>query len=164
MGVGPHDQGSVIIRSGAMGACVASRGSPFVWIDAYWGPGNSDKVVDVTGTYTSSLAPIAPCLPYIRRREQFPGRSGSWLGPLRGQCTAGCASNYRHESPCTLTRRHAATLYATVSASFTIEQEGLPRLTRASDETGQDIELWNGDSPHRRLQALRDRLTEKGTK
>ncbi|PFH52685.1 hypothetical protein AMATHDRAFT_2075 [Amanita thiersii Skay4041] len=42
-----------------------------------------------------------------------------------------------------------ATLYASVSASFVIEQEGLPGLS--SDNT------WNGDSPKRRLELLRRR-------
>ncbi|KAI1792853.1 Ribokinase-like protein [Ganoderma leucocontextum] len=54
-----------------------------------------------------------------------------------------------------------ATLYATVSASFTIEQAGLPCLTLISDETGTPVERWNGDSPHDRLQALQDRLGRK---
>ncbi|KAF9534408.1 Ribokinase-like protein [Crepidotus variabilis] len=44
-----------------------------------------------------------------------------------------------------------ATLYASVSASFTIEQEGLPLVTQSLDET------WNGDRPLRRLQVLRER-------
>ncbi|TBU48442.1 Ribokinase-like protein [Dichomitus squalens] len=128
MGVGPHGQGSVIIRSGAMGACVASRGSPLAWVDAYWSPENSDKVVEVTGAGNSFL-----------------GGLGAGLVLSKGDV-------------------RQATLYATVSASFTIEQEGLPRLGRNSHGTGQEMELWNGDSPHRRLQALQDRLAEKGTK
>lgn len=49
MGVGPDGQGSVVIRCGAMGACIAARGSPCAWIEAYWGSENSGKVVDVTG-------------------------------------------------------------------------------------------------------------------
>jgi hypothetical protein len=50
---------------------------------------------------------------------------------------------------------HAASLHGMVAASFSIEQSGLPRLTRR-DETR---ELWNGEDP---LQRLRDmiKLTE----
>jgi len=46
---------------------------------------------------------------------------------------------------------HQAALYATVSASFIIEQEGLPAVTY------EPIEEWNGDQPFRRLDALRKR-------
>jgi hypothetical protein len=42
-------------------------------------------------------------------------------------------------------------LYATVSASFIIEQEGLPAVTYTP------MEEWNGDQPLRRLDALRKR-------
>lgn len=46
-----------------------------------------------------------------------------------------------------------ATLYATVSASFTIEQEGLPSIKY----TSPSVETWNGDEPLRRLEVLRKR-------
>ena len=42
-------------------------------------------------------------------------------------------------------------LYATVSASFIIEQEGLPVVTYTPTEE------WNGDQPLKRLDALRKR-------
>jgi len=42
-------------------------------------------------------------------------------------------------------------LYATVSASFIIEQEGLPAVTYTPTEA------WNGNQPFRRLDALRKR-------
>ncbi|KAF8076165.1 Ribokinase-like protein [Lyophyllum atratum] len=43
-----------------------------------------------------------------------------------------------------------ATFYASISASFIVEQEGLPTLSR--DEEGHL--LWNDDIPQRRLEAL----------
>ena len=46
-----------------------------------------------------------------------------------------------------------AMLYATVSASFTIEQLGLPRLTGLKEGK----ELWNGGDPYDRLEDLRHR-------
>jgi len=49
-----------------------------------------------------------------------------------------------------------AAFYASVSASFTIEQQGLPSLS-VNSESG--VEEWNGDSPRRRLEALRQRQT-----
>ncbi|EMD41032.1 hypothetical protein CERSUDRAFT_111603 [Gelatoporia subvermispora B] len=51
-----------------------------------------------------------------------------------------------------------ATLYATVSASFVVEQFGLPTLTRTIDEPGTEHEQWNEDSPRRRLKELQKRL------
>ncbi|KDR83352.1 hypothetical protein GALMADRAFT_219185 [Galerina marginata CBS 339.88] len=48
---------------------------------------------------------------------------------------------------------YQATLYAAVSASFIIEQEGLPSLLRASSLE----ESWNGDIPLRRLRVLQTR-------
>ncbi|KAI0650075.1 Ribokinase-like protein [Trametes meyenii] len=123
MGVGPDGTGAVIIRSGALGACVAQKGKPPAWIDAYWsGPGGSDKVVDVTGAGNSFL-----------------GGLGAGLVLANGNVTE-------------------ATLYATVSASFIIEQEGLPRLTQATATYSEHSEQWNGDSPKRRLIELQVRL------
>ncbi|KAI9001247.1 Ribokinase-like protein [Trametes punicea] len=129
MGIGQGGAGSVIIRSGAMGACVGQPGKPLTWVAAYWsGPESMNKVVDVTGAGNSFL-----------------GGLGAGLVLTNGSVWE-------------------ATLYATVSASFIIEQEGLPRLTRATDGSGKQIELWNGDSPQRRLKELQDRLVvEKGT-
>ena len=48
----------------------------------------------------------------------------------------------------------AAVLYATVSASFIIEQEGLPRLSNRINADGSMTELWNDDMPKRRLDKL----------
>lgn len=50
---------------------------------------------------------------------------------------------------CPLTRS-IAVLYASVSASFIIEQEGLPSME-------SDGRSWNGNSPQRRLSDLRKR-------
>ncbi|TFK93922.1 Ribokinase-like protein [Polyporus arcularius HHB13444] len=129
MGVGPTGGGAVVIRSGAMGACIGLRGSPCTWVEAFWnGEDNADKVVDVTGAGNSFL-----------------GGLGAGLVLNKGDV-------------------REATAYATVSASFTIEQEGLPHLSQVLDENGQALEVWNGESPHRRLQVLHDRLVAKGTK
>jgi len=45
-----------------------------------------------------------------------------------------------------------AVLYATVSASFTIEQYGLPPIGPGT--------LWNGDSPERRVEELQNRYRD----
>lgn len=49
-----------------------------------------------------------------------------------------------------------AVLYATVSASYTIEQGGLPKLS----QTEEGKELWNGDDPKERLLKLRARVVK----
>ena len=49
-GVGSKGKGHVIIRSGALGAYVATRDKPGFWVDAYWADADIGKVVDVTGT------------------------------------------------------------------------------------------------------------------
>ena len=51
LGVGPAGTGTVIIRSGNLGAYVASREQPGIWIEAYWRI--EERVVDVTGDYLS---------------------------------------------------------------------------------------------------------------
>lgn len=51
--------------------------------------------------------------------------------------------------------QRSAAFFATISASYTIEQHGLPRITRtSSDVLGEE---WNGDSPWKRLQELKAR-------
>jgi len=45
-----------------------------------------------------------------------------------------------------------AVLYATVSASFVIEQYGLPPIGLGG--------LWNGDSPERRVKELQNRYRD----
>jgi hypothetical protein len=52
-GVGPGGTGWVIIRSGSMGAYIASRSYPGSWIDAYWT--TEERVVDVTGKFPMGL-------------------------------------------------------------------------------------------------------------
>ena len=56
LGVGLGGSGWVIVRSGALGAYVASRQRRGEWVDAYWAPADAPaKIVDVTGA-CSSLA------------------------------------------------------------------------------------------------------------
>lgn len=47
-----------------------------------------------------------------------------------------------------------ATFYASVSASFIIEQSGLPSL---SEPAADGSEKWNNDDPYRRVEELRVR-------
>ncbi|KAI0254290.1 Ribokinase-like protein [Lactifluus subvellereus] len=116
-GVGPGGTGWVIIRSGSMGAYIASRSHPGSWIDAYWT--TEERVVDVIGA------------------------GNSFLGGLAAGLTLTNGDVFE------------AAFHATVSASYTIEQLGLPRVSRASADVRN--EEWNGDSPWTRLQELKAR-------
>ncbi|KAN0139998.1 Ribokinase-like protein [Lactarius tabidus] len=57
LGVGPAGTGTVIIRSGSLGAYAASREKPGMWIEAYWS--TEERVVDVTGAGNSFLGGLA---------------------------------------------------------------------------------------------------------
>jgi hypothetical protein len=145
-----------------MGAYIASRSRPGAWIDAYWR--TNERVVDVTGTF-----PILQQGPaYLWRR--FEGAGNSFLGGL----AAGLAltngdvfegTYYMNRMPvhvhvhfifALMGFQYSATFHATVSSSYTIEQFGLPQITRPSDDARN--EEWNGDSPWARLQELKARF------
>lgn len=55
LGIGREGRGHVIIRSGPMGAYVASRDRPSRWVEAYWTQADSGSIVDITGKYRSSF-------------------------------------------------------------------------------------------------------------
>ncbi|KAG2118961.1 Ribokinase-like protein [Suillus discolor] len=120
MGVGKENSGSVIIRSGALGAYVMTSDKKGRWVDAFWSSAediDNLMVVDVTGAGNSFLGGFAAALSITNGNV------------------------------------YEAALYASVSASFTVQQLGLPHLTVGSN----GVEEWNQDSPHRRLEALRQR-------
>lgn len=118
-GIGEDAAGSIVIRSGALGAYVMSTSTKGRWVDAFWGPHDPKRVVDVTGA------------------------GNAFLGGL------GAGLKFTEDI-------YEAVLYASVSASFIIEQEGLPSL-----EPDGDSWMWNKDSPRRRLSNLRNRAVAK---
>ncbi|KAH9999424.1 Ribokinase-like protein [Russula vinacea] len=84
--------------------------------------------------------------PYWRTGERVvdvTGAGNSFLGGLAAGLTLGDGDVYD------------AAFFATISASYTIEQHGLPRITRPSSDVLS--EEWNGDSPWRRLEELKAR-------
>lgn len=58
-GIGKGYTGSVIIRSGEMGAYVETRGKEGRWVEAYWTSADSGKIVDVTGAGNAFLGGLA---------------------------------------------------------------------------------------------------------
>ncbi|KNZ74422.1 hypothetical protein J132_06934 [Termitomyces sp. J132] len=130
-GIGDSRKGWVIIRSGGLGAYVKTLDSRGQWIDAYWSINDSKRIVDVTG-FCRTIADV------------LPGAGNSFLGGLAaGLMLTGDVVK--------------ATFHASVSASFIIEQEGLPILSQ--DKVGNFV--WNGDVPHRRLNILLARHKRK---
>lgn len=49
LGIGRNGQGYVVIRSGGIGAYVASRTRAGLWVEAFWSEADADKIIDVTG-------------------------------------------------------------------------------------------------------------------
>ena len=87
LGVGREGSGWVIVRSGALGAYVASRQRRGEWVDAYWAPADAPaKIVDVTGAFffplTRRRRARASSLSHRARRcwEQLSWRVGRWHG------------------------------------------------------------------------------------
>ncbi|KAJ7086671.1 Ribokinase-like protein [Mycena epipterygia] len=119
LGVGADGKGCVIIRSGGLGACVATKDQTPRWVPAFWTSKDEDKIVDVTGA------------------------GNSFLGGLAAGLLLEDGDIYE------------ATFHASVSASFIIQQEGLPVISVANGAT-----QWNGDTPQRRLKELRQRQVE----
>ncbi|KAH8113426.1 Ribokinase-like protein [Phellopilus nigrolimitatus] len=109
LGVGPDGKGHVIIRSGSLGAYVASRARSGRWIDAFWTDAHSEKVVDVTGAGNSFL-----------------GGLSAGLSLAEGDVFEVLTSNFMR----------TAVFYAAVSASFTIEQ--LTQMKERKSGTGDD--------------------------
>lgn len=115
LGIGEAGKGAVIIRSGALGAYVATREKGGKWVQAYWQ--DQAQVPDVTGGGNSFLGGLA-------------------AGLIK------CGGDV-----------YAATCYASVSASFIIQQFGLPQM----EVTKDGGTLWNGESPEHRLAELHRR-------
>jgi sugar/nucleoside kinase (ribokinase family) len=132
----PEDA-AVIIRSAELGAYVVKKavdgGYDGRWVEAYWTKGDESKVVDVTGAGNSFLGGVAAGL-HLSKRNVYEG-----VSPYMS-----------NERACLMA--FSATLYGSVSASFVIEQQGLPKLT-----TVNGVDMWNGELPRERLQKLRDR-------
>lgn len=80
LGVGEAGQGCVIIRSGGMGAFVATRENGGKWVDAFWTSVKEDahKIVDVTGVLLRREAFVMHEL----NKASSTGAGNSFLGGL----------------------------------------------------------------------------------
>lgn len=130
IGVGEEGNGSVVVRCGRVGCVVGTRRRGIKWFPAYWEEEDEDRVKDVTGGE------------YIYRKRR--GRAdlsggNTYLGGFIAGLAASGGDPYE------------AALYGSVSASFTVEQIGLPMLTTTSTSGGEVPEAVeeddSGDEP-----------------
>lgn len=112
---------------------LSAKVTPGVWIPAYFGPDDSDHVVDVTGAGNAFLGGLV-----------------AGLSLTHDDLVEGELHNIDAWSPRNSSQSLVASLYAAVSASYTIEQKGLPRLT------GQGS--WNDSQPKDRLHTLKQKI------
>jgi sugar/nucleoside kinase (ribokinase family) len=119
----------ICIRSGALGSLVSQSTDKAVWVEAYHSAEQAGRVIDVTGA------------------------GNAWLGGF----TAGLAKLHRNggeRKGWTDEELKLAAQMASVSASFVVEQQGLPSL-RIDREAR--VEKWNGEKPASRLALLQSR-------
>ncbi|KAI9333536.1 hypothetical protein DFJ73DRAFT_799257 [Zopfochytrium polystomum] len=119
----------VVVRAGGLGSGLAfveglNAEAKLAWVDAYHDAGMQDRVVDVTGAGNAYL----------------------------GGFTAALAASVGRSGPFTLDRLVKAMECGSVSASFTVEQRGLPNLRVLGGR-----ELWNEEEGNVRLDRLRSR-------
>ncbi|KAI0002985.1 Ribokinase-like protein [Russula compacta] len=120
------------------------------FLDFGVGPGGTGWVIIRSGGMGAYIAcrsrPGAWVEAYWRTNERVvdvTGAGNSFLGGLAAGLTLTNGDVFE------------AVFHAAVSASYTIEQLGLPRITRRSSDVRS--EEWNGDSPWGRLQGLKVR-------
>lgn len=79
LGIGAEGSGCVIIRSGEMGAFVKTRKTEGIWVDAFWTGNDTGRVVDVTGTWSSTwLYTVKSDVFVLRSRKQLSRRASGW--------------------------------------------------------------------------------------
>lgn len=135
-GIGTDGGGALIVREGKDGATVYTRGWS-VHLPAYHIAASSNMVKDPTGGGNAYLGALAMGL--SRRVEPKIGSFDDVLdGTLTGLRSFGSSAG---------TLLYAA-IYASVAASYVIEQAGMPLLSVSAN--GRE-EFWNGESIASRL-------------
>ncbi|KAL4781401.1 Ribokinase-like protein [Aspergillus varians] len=130
-GIGPQGKGHLVIRAGKDGCYSYSRGLR-LWLPAYHQPHASGKspVVDPTGAGNSFLGALAQGM--VSEDRDGAKTIDSILGESADWCKAMAASG-QHSLPIAL-------IFATIAASFVVEQVGVPRQST----TLEGKEHWNG--------------------
>lgn len=121
-------QGAVVVRAGKAGCYYASPGSSR-WIPAYYDSDGNDNA------HSKVVDPT--------------GGGNAFLGGLAMGLIRGGKQPGMHNLP-------EAVLWASVAASFAIEQVGMPSLTHEGNR-----ERWNGADVYERLDEFRSRLRKR---
>ncbi|PLB43588.1 PfkB family carbohydrate kinase [Aspergillus steynii IBT 23096] len=145
-GIGPDGAGHLVIRAGKDGSYSYSRAQR-IWLPAYHQPAasGSSPVVDPTGAGNSFLGALAQ------------GLVGAGEGPTRVIGSVFASSvNWKDALKANGDRDHIleALVFATVAASFVVEQIGVPRMSTSTEGR----ELWNETEFTERVRLYTQRL------
>ncbi|KAI2820828.1 hypothetical protein CBS115989_3431 [Aspergillus niger] len=145
-GIGPDGNGNLVIRAGKDGSYSYSR-SQRVWLPAYHQPSASgaSAVIDPTGAGNSFLGALTQGMVSAGREpanlvDSVLAGSTAWQEAIQAAA--------QHSQVLT------ALIFATVAASFVVEQIGVPRMSTSSDGK----ELWNETEFTERVRLYTQRL------
>ncbi|OOG00826.1 hypothetical protein ASPCADRAFT_202655 [Aspergillus carbonarius ITEM 5010] len=145
-GIGPEGNGHLVIRAGKDGSYSYSR-TQRVWLPAYHQPSASEAsaVVDPTGAGNSFLGALTQGMASAGREsaklvDSVLAGSTPWQQAVK--------SGAQHKNVLT------ALIFATVAASFVVEQIGVPRMSTSGDGR----ELWNETEFTERVRLYTQRL------
>jgi sugar/nucleoside kinase (ribokinase family) len=147
-GIGPENNGALVIRAGKDGSYGYSKGRKGLWLPAYHQSesGQKSKVVDPTGAGNSFLGALAQGM---ISKDREPGhimdnilaKSDDW-----NKIKTKWGNNGQFPQ---------ALICATVAAGFVVEQIGVPTIS-----TRDGFETWNGTEFNERLRNYTQRLCQ----
>lgn len=148
-GIGPENDGAIVIRAGKNGSYTYSKGRKGLWLPAYHQSASDQetKVVDPTGAGNSFLGALAQGM-VSQNRE--PGRIMNDM-LARSDPWTKISINWGNDG-----RLPQALICATVAASFVVEQVGVPTISK----TYNGSEKWNGTEFSERLRIYTQRLCQ----
>ncbi|KAJ9122460.1 hypothetical protein QFC22_001886 [Naganishia vaughanmartiniae] len=131
---GPGWDRGVIVRCGAKGCCIVRK--------RYLPSSNGDHSSEEGAKWIEAYWTASASSDFRNHIVDVTGGGNAFLGGLAAGMKLTDGDLFE------------SALYGTVSASYAIEQDGLPRIQSGSD----GVELWNGDLPLSRLNNLRSRV------
>ncbi|KKK20581.1 pfkB family carbohydrate kinase (Mak32) [Aspergillus rambellii] len=145
-GIGPEGNGHLVIRAGKDGSYTFSRNER-IWMPAYHQPSGSghSPVVDPTGAGNSFLGALTQGM-VSEGRDPAKVINSVLAGSTGWQKAMADWEPYQNVL--------VALIFATVAASFVVEQIGVPRLSTSTDGK----ELWNGTEFTERVRLYTQRL------
>lgn len=151
IGVGANGEGIVVVRCGAIGACVGTRAGGLVWTPAYWA-NDSDRVRDVTGAGNAFIGGFVAGLKITNGN------------PYEAVLYATVSSSFVVEqlglpaiTPAYSSTPSSSPLGLTMSAAQGSPPEVIEGMAALKLRAAARIEMWNEDAPQRRLEFLRAR-------